>query len=255
MLKTSKFELKKLLKKLGLKKNDTVLVHSSFLSLGIVTGGIETLHNSLIETLGPKGNLIVPTFTFSFRRNKIFNFHKTKCCKSVGVYPEYFRRLSNSIRSADPLFSMCCIGPDAKLLMKRETKNCFGDKSIFDKLVKKNCLVLGLGIRYSTGFPIFMHVEKKANVRYRKNTIFTGVTISSNYKKIKDKAVHFARDEKNFPRIVIDREEVGKILEKKKISKNLRFKYGRAISFRSLPFLKTNLKLLKKYPDIFIKKK
>ena len=253
MLKTSKQELKLLFKKLGFRKNDTVLVHSSILSLGILSGGIETLHNSLIETLGPKGNLIVPAFTFSFRRKKIFNIDKSKCCKSVGNYPEYFRNLTNSIRSSDPLFSMSCIGPDAKFLMKRETKNCFGDKTVFDKLIKKNCLVLGLGIKYSTGFPIFMHVEKKAKVKYRKNVTFKGITINSKNKKIKDEAVHFARDEKNFPRIIIDREKVGKLLEKKKISKNLKFKYGRAIAFKSLPFFKLNMNLLKKNPDIFIK--
>ena len=64
MLKTSKQELKLLFKKLGFRKNDTVLVHSSILSLGILSGGIETLHNSLIETLGPKGNLIFSFYIF-----------------------------------------------------------------------------------------------------------------------------------------------------------------------------------------------
>ena len=58
--------------------------------------------------------------------------------------------------------------------------------------------------------------SKKAKVKYRKNVTFKGITINSKNKKIKDEAVHFARDEKNFPRIIIDREKVGKLLEKKK---------------------------------------
>ena len=40
------------------------------------------------------------------------------------------RNLKNSIRSEDPLFSMSCIGPDAKTLMKREKPTLLFEEKI-----------------------------------------------------------------------------------------------------------------------------
>ena len=255
MLTTNKIELRDLFIKLGVRKGDTILIHTSLLTLGKLKGGLKTFHNVLLKLVSKKGNIIVPTFTYSFRRNKVFNVKKSKSCKSIGIYPEYVRNLKNSIRSEDPLFSMSCIGPDAKNLMKRETNSSFGRKSIFEKIIKRNSLIIGLGITYSTGFPIFMAIEKKAKVIYRKNTKFHGFSVKKNNQKFKDFVIHFSRNEKKFPNLIINREKVGKILEKKKICKNIKFKYGRAISFRTIPFEKENLKLLKKNPNIFVEKK
>ena len=255
MLKTTKKELVRLFKNLGVKKRDTVLIHTSILSLGNLEGGLKAFHNALLSLISNQGNIIVPSFTYSFRRKKIFDIIKSNCCKSIGVYPEYFRNLKNVVRSADPLFSMCCMGPDAKILMRRETNHSFGKKSVFEKIIKKNALIIGLGITYTTGFPIFMALEKKGKVDYRKDKKFFGYSVDKKKRKFQDMAIHFARDEKKFPKLIINREKVGKILEKKKICKNIKFKYGRAISFRTLPFEKENIKLLRNNPDIFVERK
>lgn len=255
MLKTNRKDLIKLFRKLGVKKGDTVLIHTSTLSLGKLEGGLNTLHQSLLSLLSNQGNIIVPTFTYSFRRKKIFNINKSNCCKSMGIYPEYFRNLKDAVRSADPLFSMCCIGPDANELMRRESNCSFGKNSVFEKIVKKNALIIGLGITYTIGFPIFMYLEKKGKVDYRIDKKFFGYSINKKKRKFKDSIIHFARNEKKFPELIINREKVGKMLEKKKICKNLKFKYGRAISFRTLSFEKENLKLLKKNPNVFVEKK
>lgn len=57
-----KSELKKELAELGLKEGDSLILHSSFLSLGHVKGGPETVIDAFLETLGTKGTLVVPTF-------------------------------------------------------------------------------------------------------------------------------------------------------------------------------------------------
>ena len=62
--------------------------------------------------------------------------------------------------------------------------------------MKRNSLVIGLGITYSTGFPIFMAIEKKAKVIYRKNTKFHGFSVKKNNQKFKDFVIHFSRNEK-----------------------------------------------------------
>ena len=253
MLTTKKSELIKVFKKAGLKTGDTILIHSSIFFLGRLQDGLDTLYYSIRNIIGPTGNVIVPNFTYSFRRKKIFNVYKSQSCKSIGIFSEFLRKKKNSVRSLDPLFSMSCIGPDSKKLMKRDSNNCFGKKSTFDKIVKKNSLVVGLGISYSTGLPIFMHAEKIAKVFYRQNLKLKGFIIRHDKKKVRGYANNIDKCKKKYPNLTIDRENVGKILEKKMISKKIRFKYGNIISFRAKPFINETVKLLKKNPRIFIK--
>ena len=112
---------------------------------------------------------------------------------------------------------MSCIGPDSKKLMKRDSNNCFGKKSTFDKIVKKNSLVVGLGISYSTGLPIFMHAEKIAKVFYRQNLKLKGFIIRHDKKRESEGTQIILQGvKKKYPNLIIDRENVGKILEKKK---------------------------------------
>ena len=92
MLKTKKSEIIKVLKKAGLKTGDTILIHSSIFSLGNLQGGLNTLYYSMRNIIGPMGNIIVPNFTYSFRRKKTFNVHKSRSCKSIGVFSEFFRK-------------------------------------------------------------------------------------------------------------------------------------------------------------------
>ena len=131
MLTTNKIELRDLFIKLGVRKGDTILIHTSLLTLGKLKGGLKTFHNVLLKLVSKKGNIIVPTFTYSFRRNKVFNVKKSKSCKSIGIYPEYVRNLKNSIRSEDPLFSMSCIGPDAKESHEKRNQLFFWKKIDF----------------------------------------------------------------------------------------------------------------------------
>ena len=78
MLTTKKSELIKVFKKAGLKTGDTILIHSSIFSLGRLQDGLDTLYYSIRNIIGPTGNVIVPNFTYSFRRKKIFNVYKSQ---------------------------------------------------------------------------------------------------------------------------------------------------------------------------------
>ena len=77
MLTTNKI-VKRLFIKLGVRKGDTILIHTSLLTLGKLKGGLKTFHNVLLKLVSKKGNIIVPTFTYSFRRNKVFNVKNQK---------------------------------------------------------------------------------------------------------------------------------------------------------------------------------
>ena len=49
---------------LGLKKGDSILIHSAFKSMGHVEGGIETFIDAVLSVIGDTGTLIVPTITW-----------------------------------------------------------------------------------------------------------------------------------------------------------------------------------------------
>ena len=246
--KTSIIKLKSLFKSLGLKKNDTVFVHSSLFSLGIIDKGIDGFHSALKEVIGVYGTIIVPTFTYSFRRNEKFDIQNTPSAKTIGLYSEYIRK-KNSVRSSDPLFSMAAIGPMANKLMKRNSFNCFGEHSIYEKLFDQDVKFLCIGISYSSGLSAFMHIEKKAKVPYRKDLMLSGISIGSKGEQYKDYVIHFARDEKNFfDGAKIDREEMGLYLEKNKISKSLNYRYGKHFLISAKQFEQSVLEKLEENP-------
>ena len=90
------------LKAIGVKEGDSVLVHSSFKSMGHIAGGIATLVAAFREVLGESGTLIVPTLTYSYVsvENPVFDYVNTPSC--VGAFSEYVRKLPDAIRSVHP---------------------------------------------------------------------------------------------------------------------------------------------------------
>jgi hypothetical protein len=60
-LRVRKEDIKAGLTRLGLKKGDTVGVHSSLSSFGYVDGGADAVIDALLETVGPRGNVVMST--------------------------------------------------------------------------------------------------------------------------------------------------------------------------------------------------
>ena len=65
MIELSRGDIALVLERLGLSAGDSVFVHSSLSSMGHVSGGAEAVADALLDVLGPRGTLMVPTFTFS----------------------------------------------------------------------------------------------------------------------------------------------------------------------------------------------
>jgi len=236
MIKTSEEDVSKLLDNLGVKKNDTVMIHSALYTLGYIQNGIDGFYKALRKKIGKDGTIIVPTFTYSFRRNQIFDVRKTKVPNEIGVFSEFLRNRKGIVRSIDPLFSMAAEGPKAEYLMRRESIHSFGENSIYKKIFKENTLILGFGINYSTGFAAFMHLEKLADVDYRYNLELKGISIDNDGNKYNDKAIHFARNEKLYPNGKTNREPIGHKMEDEGISKYINYGSGKHISIRTNSF-------------------
>ena len=255
MIHTSKKELINLFKFLGLKKRSNVLFHTSLIPFGKIEGGVRSIYDCAKKIIGEEGNIIVPSFSYSYRRNKIFDVRKTPSYPLIGIFSEHVRKKAGSYRNLDPLFSFTCVGPDKKKLINRGSINCFGEKSVYEKLFEKNILVINLGISYTTGLTAFLHLEKKANVFYRHDKLFKGKTIDYKGQKILDSAIHFIKREKIFKKFRSNREKVGEILERKKISKFVIKNNHKHFSINLKDFQNEVLTLLSKKKDIMLEKK
>jgi len=149
-------EIKADLNKLGLHKGCAVLVHSSLSSIGYVVGGADAVIDALLEVVGEKGTVAVPTFPFrglmaDYVQNRpIFDVEKTP--SKMGMITERFRQRPDSVRSSHPTHSVAAIGPHASFLTQgHENSLCpFDEASPFSKLIKIGGYVLLLGVDYES---------------------------------------------------------------------------------------------------------
>ena len=253
MIKTSKKKFTELIESLRIKNNSTVIVHSSLFLFGKIEGGPKTILNILISKFCKEGTLIIPTFTYSFRRNLIYDVDKSKCHPQIGIMPEIFRKEKNTYRNLDPLFSFAALGTK-KNIITRTSNNCFGKNSVFDHLFKSNGIILSLGVEMTYGITEFLHIENMANVPYRYKKKFSGFIIDHNKVRRKDSINHFIKDESFFIKYKSNREIFKEKLIYNKICNQKKFAYGYVFTLDMKNLFDFSYKELKKNPFVMIQK-
>lgn len=135
------------LRGLGIGTGDTIALHSSLKSIGQVKGGAATVVDAFLDVLGPTGNLLVPTFSFTFATwdpGVLFDPATTR--SNVGAITEAVRQHPRCIRSLHPTHSVGVIGPLAEELTRHHLASSpIGAGSPFDRLRERNGAVLMLG--------------------------------------------------------------------------------------------------------------
>src|SRR3990172_1035513 len=99
---------------LGLTQGDTLLVHSSYKSLGGVEGGPQTVIDALLEVLTPTGTLIMPNFNFDFCKGAPWDVRSTP--SKMGAITELVREDPRAKRVFHPIYSFAIIGKHAETL-------------------------------------------------------------------------------------------------------------------------------------------
>ncbi len=212
------------LKKLGLKKGDTVLVHSDISKLGIkklsIKNSMELIYNTIVSIIGKSGTLCVPAFYFEFNKKKFFDPKKTSVTPEIGLFSRYIVSLKKSKRSINPIASIAAVGKNAKKICNNKTASAYGEDSPFDILTKLNAkmLFLGADLRYMT----YVHyVEQRVGVPHRYFKLFNGKVIL-NKKKIDLPIIGFVRYLKND--IINDIEGNNIKFSNKNLMKKIKFK-------------------------------
>ncbi|MCM8816802.1 MAG: AAC(3) family N-acetyltransferase [Candidatus Omnitrophica bacterium] len=120
----SKDDIKKALIKLGIKKGDRIIVHSSLSSMGLVIGGAEAVCQALMELIGENGLLMMPSFNHAliFKNNPDAYFSPIETPTINGKIPETFWRMKNVYRSLNPTHSFAAWGKNAKEFVRQHHK-------------------------------------------------------------------------------------------------------------------------------------
>ncbi len=183
-------DLEKKIEDLKIKSGDSIFLSTNIGSVGIpktknknfLLTTSKWLFNILSSKIGKKGNMFVPTYSYTFsKRKKIFDLYKTK--SDIGYFPNFFLKQNNIIRSEDPMISISGIGFDAKRILSNIPNNSYGKDCVFERLLKiKNlkCLHFGLGFNW---IPFIHYLDWKNKVPFRFNKVFKGI-IKKKIKKI-----------------------------------------------------------------------
>jgi len=119
----------------GVKKGDTLLVHSSLSACGKIDGGAKTIIDAIIETVGPEGNFFVPTFQRSEcylnginkrwdHRPSDFCDRASEAVRWVGTLPlEFMRLYPDAPRGVHLSHSWAGFGPKAAEVLSRQAED------------------------------------------------------------------------------------------------------------------------------------
>lgn len=158
--------------KLGVEEGDTLLVHSSYKSLGAVDGGPQIVINALEAVLGEEGTLVMPAFNFDFNKGTPWDVRSTP--SKMGVLTELVRNDPRAKRVFHPIYSFAILGKHAEMFGNLRYKSSYGADSVFAYLRKLDAKIMVVGLSYTNSMTFFHHIEEMEGVDYRYLKDFTG---------------------------------------------------------------------------------
>jgi aminoglycoside 3-N-acetyltransferase len=135
----------------GIEPGEHLIVHSSLKSLGQVDGGAPTVVEALLDVLGPRGHLLMPTFTYSLTMWSREPFDRIASKSRVGAVTEALRLHPRAVRSFHPTHSVAVVGPEAEEIVRNHLHATpIGEGSPFARMSERGGRILMLGTRQDT---------------------------------------------------------------------------------------------------------
>ena len=152
----------------GLHDGDVVLVHSAMRTLGRVRGGADTVVSALLEVIGERGTLVVPTFTFVHEVEDDPIIDPRSDPSEMGAITEAARTHPRALRSAAYRHSFAAIGRHAEVIAGVDPSlSVFDLRSSFGVMLALNTQILMLGMTYAS-CTSFHFAEWLCEVPYRR---------------------------------------------------------------------------------------
>ena len=163
-----KSDIAEALRRVGLQKGDSVMVHTSLGKIGYVCGGAQAVIEALIEVVGEDGTVMMPAQSWKnldpetgvhwdadeadwdrIRENWPAYNKAITPTNTMGAVAEMFRSWPGALRSDHPARSVAAWGKNAEYLTKNhDISDIFGDTSPIGKLYALDGKVLLIGVDY-----------------------------------------------------------------------------------------------------------
>ena len=135
----------------GITSGDNLLVHSAMRTVGRIEGGAETMVDALLDVVGERGTLIVPTFTFIHELEDDPIIDPRLDRSEMGAISEAARTRPEALRSVAFRHSFAAIGRRARVITEVDPAlSVFDLRSSFGMMLGLNTQVLMLGMGYSS---------------------------------------------------------------------------------------------------------
>ncbi|EDF9389126.1 acetyltransferase [Campylobacter coli] len=206
---------------LGIKRGDILCVHTELMKFGIPLLSrnefLQTILNCFFEVIGQEGTLIMPTFTYSFCKNEVYD--KVHSKGKVGVLNEFFRTSGGGVRrTSDPIFSFAVKGAKADIFLK-ENSSCFGKDSVYEILTREGGKFMLLGLNYGHALTHYAEERNTSFCRYFKE--FKGFVIDELGQKREKRINYYVRDlEKAY---VCSLDKINEIVRQTRYYKSIKF--------------------------------
>ena len=251
-------ELINSLKKIGVKKNSTILIHSAIYTLGKIDSTDnkkipKEIYTSIKKYLGPKGTILVPAYFYNYsRKNEPFDIYKSPPDKSLGIFSKYFFENRNFYRSKNPITSLAGTGYFAKKICKKSNAKPYGPGSAWEILTNLNTHIVFLGTSLSNSLTYIHYIEFLAKVPHMYLKKFT-IPIKSYGKKIEDKSYGYVRYLNC--NVEVNLNKFQKDLESKKLLKKHKLGSGIVSGIKCKDVLNFGLKKVLSNSSYFLKQK
>ncbi|WP_200935353.1 aminoglycoside N(3)-acetyltransferase [Rhodococcus sp. Leaf258] len=131
--------------RLGLRRGDLVLCHSSLSSIGQVDGGAAAVVSALLDVIGSGGTLVVPAFT-----GESASAFTSETPTTMGAVPTALLAWPGRVRSAHPQVSVAAVGREAVPVCARQPwAYALGAQSPFDEIVHRRGRILLIGVGHN----------------------------------------------------------------------------------------------------------
>lgn len=242
-------DLQNALYELGVRKGDTICVHSQLYSLGMAGMPRNEYLNMVLKVLkdavGEKGTIVMPAFSYSFCEKKVFDVQKSK--SKVGVLTEFFRNSEGVSRTVHPIFSFSVWGMRKDEFMDIGT-DAFSMESVYGKMIQSNDKMILLGA--DKGYTIYYLAEESLGVSHRYFKYFSGI-VRDGEKEYELTVPYYVRcldrrSEENPP-------SVSAYLLEKEVEKSVPFGWGSISCFLCRPMFESIVEKLKEDETYFLK--
>ncbi|NOY98839.1 MAG: AAC(3) family N-acetyltransferase [Chloroflexi bacterium] len=160
----------------SVQKGDTIMVHTSYKSLGGVEGGVDTVIDVMLELVGPDGTVLFPNFNFqSWTETHYFDVLETP--SRMGAITEIARLRPDALRTPHPIYSFAVLGRRKEEFAASDDVEAYGPNSAFARFHKTDGTIVSIGLDFNSTFSMHHYIEYNVGCDYRRVKEFSGIYV------------------------------------------------------------------------------